>query len=212
MSKETGKNVLTTLSTGANCGAPTASSTINSSGDLTISERRSSPQPPPQVSPSKNANLSRTSTPPSTPPARRQQNFSSISRIRPHSMHSNRILVSESSIENDPSVASILQQQHGGIQKNIGRCDFPKSSSLTNSSSVTLPFAAGVGGPVSHHNCGIGGVPYRKSSYQPKSLSFRVSGGAEISNLLKMRSSVLGKSAPSLSVNVVSIHFFFLFC
>lgn len=208
MSKETGKNVLTTLSTGA------SGSASGASGD-TINVDRRSPTIPPTVSPSKNANLSRTSTPPSTPPARRSQNFSSISRIRPHSMHSNRVFVPENAIENNESgnAPTLLQQQQSvGMlsTKNLGRCDFPKSSSLTNSASITLPFAAGVGGAVSHHNTtGIGGVPYRKSSYQPKSLSFRASGGTEVSNLLKMRSSVLGKSAPSLSVNVVS--FFFKF-
>lgn len=199
MSKETGKNVLTTLSTGAS-----GSATGGASGEALNVDRRSSQ--PPQMSPSKNANVSRTSTPPSTPPARRSQNFSSISRIRPHSMHSNRILVPENTIENDSGTAIMQQQSIGMLSKNIGRCDFPKSSSLTNPSSVQVPFAAGVGGAVSHHNTGgTGGVPYRKSSYQPKSLSFRASGGIEVSNLLKMRSSVLGKSAPSLSVNVVSL-------
>lgn len=55
------------------------------------------------------------------------------------------------------------------------------------------------------HSSG-GGIQLRKQSYKnQQSHSLRYSGsGSEVSNLVRVRNSTLGKSAPSLSTNVVS--------
>lgn len=57
------------------------------------------------------------------------------------------------------------------------------------------------------HSSG-GGIQLRKQSYKnQQSHSLRYSGsGSEVSNLVRVRNSTLGKSAPSLSTNVVSVN------
>lgn len=60
------------------------------------------------------------------------------------------------------------------------------------------------------HSSG-GGIQLRKQSYKnQQSHSLRYSGsGSEVSNLVRVRNSTLGKSAPALSTNVVSSFIFF---
>lgn len=110
---------------------------------------------------------------------------STTTRTRPHSVHHTaRVLVFEDTEH---------EQNQGQHKKGL-------QASGSGSSSITVPYRES-----------SAPIPFRKTSYQPNYLRPTMGGGGQsndMTNLVRVRKSVLGKSAPSLSAGMVSLLYY----
>lgn len=147
-------------------------------------------------------------------------------RIRPQSMHSARVLVFDDSDSEMPSPpthqAAISTKQSRNLNTNLSNTTISSSSSFSTVSSLPkeITSASGVSAATSSFSNRHSGklssnilsgssislptrdVLHRKPSYQHShSLRGAGIGGSEVSNLIRIRNSTLGKSAPALSAS-----------
>ncbi|XP_034480757.1 microtubule-associated serine/threonine-protein kinase 1 [Drosophila innubila] len=148
-----------------------------------------------------------------SPVAKRQLNSGNLSRIRPQSSYSARVLIFDDSDQEAAAAAaaltaatSVCSSNASGVEllpaspAKLGIDNSNNGSSLMRNLNLTKSSSGGLSGSSSSlHSRGYTAL-LRKISYQQHTNSMRAV-GSEASNLLRMRHSSLGKSAPCLTGN-----------
>ncbi|XP_034659666.1 microtubule-associated serine/threonine-protein kinase 3 isoform X1 [Drosophila subobscura] len=162
------------------------------------------------------SNVSTTSTMSGSPVAKRQLSTANLPRIRPQSSYSARVLIFDDSDQEAATAAAALEAASASCHSSV-KCsgmemlrtssgklsignDSPNSSSIMRNLNLTKSSSGGLSGSSSSlHSRGYTAL-LRKISYEQHSNSLRAV-SSEASNLLRIRHSSLGKSAPCLTGN-----------
>ncbi|XP_022226103.2 microtubule-associated serine/threonine-protein kinase 1 [Drosophila obscura] len=152
-----------------------------------------------------------------SPVAKRQLSTANLSRIRPQSSYSARVLIFDDSDQEAAAAAAALAAASSSCNSSVKSCsglemlptspaklsignDSTNSSSIMRNLNLTKSSSGGLSGSSSSlHSRGYTAL-LRKISYQQHTNSLRTV-SSEASNLLRMRHSSLGKSAPCLTGN-----------